>query len=302
MDTFASLDEVVTVFVELGADRIFFKQLQENDNSKQQVYLCDRPSSLALLHRPWLFDSTEEIPKLQLDLHWVTPTQIAKAPNAKLIYYPDYPEVRLSGVLKGCKLAPRTLMQPVPKAQRRGMDRRVLVIGSAPSGEVYAFISTELQLEEGPTSVDAKGVLRPIVLRLGGPASRLRPQRTTPRSVTRWLRRRKSTHLRFHTGQQSHSLRNALHVAAVLLADEGEPSSMRSAISDTLEVCRRRAAQGGDPTDSDVVVAGGAYFDPTTSTRCDRRSLPSLHRYTTPMMIWRMTQRSGLWSIAICFP
>ena len=39
MDSFEELKALVARFRELGATRIFFKPLSENDNSKQQVYL-----------------------------------------------------------------------------------------------------------------------------------------------------------------------------------------------------------------------------------------------------------------------
>ncbi len=39
MDVFDTLAALVSRFDALGATRIFFKPLAENDNSKQQVYL-----------------------------------------------------------------------------------------------------------------------------------------------------------------------------------------------------------------------------------------------------------------------
>lgn len=39
MDVFHSLAALVSRFEGLGATRIFYKPLAENDNSKQQIYL-----------------------------------------------------------------------------------------------------------------------------------------------------------------------------------------------------------------------------------------------------------------------
>jgi hypothetical protein len=83
--------------------------LAKTDSSRQQIYLAGDFSALNLL--PFgRFESdasnrgggrTERL-KATLQLDWITPDgSVLPAPNANLILYPKYPEVRLSGVLNG---------------------------------------------------------------------------------------------------------------------------------------------------------------------------------------------------------
>ena len=141
MEQFDSFDAVLDRLAELGATRFFFKPLQENDNSKQQIYVAERPDRLAFMHPTWRFDPESAIPKASIDFEWVTPSDSCIAPHAKLIYYPNYPEVRLSGLLKATRLAPSGQMRPVPKEQRTQRDERVLVFGVTESGTLLAHLA-----------------------------------------------------------------------------------------------------------------------------------------------------------------
>ncbi len=145
MEQFNTLKEVVNRLAGLGATRFFFKLLQENDNSKQQIYIADRPASLSFLEAEWAIDAESSTPKANIDFRWVSPTEDESAPHAKLIFYPSYPEVRLSGLLLDSPLAPRAYMQPVPKSERQGQgqDGRVLIIGTSPNGTIFAHLATQ---------------------------------------------------------------------------------------------------------------------------------------------------------------
>lgn len=144
MDSFEELKALVARFRELGATRIFFKPLSENDNSKQQVYLGG--SFEVLTYFPYgevqaeqgLKDPTFKAP---LDFFWIGPTSQEKAPNAQLILYSRYPEVRLSGFLRGCRTAPNEYLRPVPKDLRRGLDGRVLFFGTTADGRTLAHLA-----------------------------------------------------------------------------------------------------------------------------------------------------------------
>lgn len=144
MDSFEELTALVARFRDLGATRIFFKSLSENDNSKQQVYLGGSFGVLTYfpygeVHaEPGLKDPTFKAP---LDFFWVGPTSLEKAPNAQLILYSRYPEVRLSGFLRGCRTAPNEYLRPVPKDQRRGVDGRVLFFGTTADGRTLAHLA-----------------------------------------------------------------------------------------------------------------------------------------------------------------
>jgi len=145
--TFPDIESLMRRFRALGATHVFCKALAENDNSKQQIYLGGSFEVLKLLpHRDVRVVSGGKRPnfKASLQMSWVDDTgQVAEAPGAQLILYPDYPEVRLSGFLRGCPTAPSAQMQPVPKDLRKhnnGPDGRVLFFGVSTGQAVYAYL------------------------------------------------------------------------------------------------------------------------------------------------------------------
>lgn len=134
---------------ELGVIRLYMKPLAENDNCKQQVYFG---GSFEVLQQLPFTDIREEPGgkrpnfKAGLNFFWINSMgHEERAPGAQLILYPDYPEVRLSGFLRGCSLAPSRDMQPLPPGQRRhnnGPDGRILFLGITESGLIYAYLAT----------------------------------------------------------------------------------------------------------------------------------------------------------------
>lgn len=141
MDQFDSLKDVLTRLKDLRAKRLFFKVLQDNDNSKQQIYVADSPQSLKFLHTSWRFDAETSTPKASISFSWVTPSEEASAPHAKLIFYPNYPEVRLSGLLQGSPLSPREHMRPLSNSERGQGDPRVLFLGVTDDGYVLGHLA-----------------------------------------------------------------------------------------------------------------------------------------------------------------
>jgi hypothetical protein len=157
MDQFATLKDVLTRMKELGAERFFFKILQDNDNSKQQIYVADSPSSLRFIHPSWRFDAETSTPKASLSFSWVTPSDQASAPHAKLIFYPNYPEVRLSGLLQGSPLSPRTHMRPLSSSERGQGEPRVLLLGITHDGYILGHLAlpgTNVAAEAGHLKSD----------------------------------------------------------------------------------------------------------------------------------------------------
>lgn len=144
MEAFSDLSQLISRFRDLGATRIFYKLLSENDNSKQQIYLGGSFEALALFPYGAVTASPElDEPnfKASLDFFWVDPSGIAQAPGAQLILYPQYPEVRLSGFLRGSKSALGRHLRAIPKAQRTGTDGRVLFFGTTPDGRTLAHLA-----------------------------------------------------------------------------------------------------------------------------------------------------------------
>ncbi|QTL35931.1 MvaI/BcnI family restriction endonuclease [Pseudoalteromonas viridis] len=148
------LEDIEAVMKQAGATRVIFKQLKNNDNSKQQIYLGTN------------FDVIQTIPtgriksagtgkkgaifKAPVNFNWLSlDGTTERAKGAQLILYPKYPEVRLSGILKGCQSAPSHLMQPPTKEERQERDNkyRILILGIVESKQeenrkVLAYMSS----------------------------------------------------------------------------------------------------------------------------------------------------------------
>lgn len=119
-----------------GAVRFYAKRLAPNDNSKNQVYLGGDFSALNIIpHGPIGQDdssragSVRDRAKAAVKFAWIDEEGLSPAPAAQLILYPKYPEVRMSGFLKGAVRAPGAVM-----ACRD--EGRVLFLGICPDGTV----------------------------------------------------------------------------------------------------------------------------------------------------------------------
>jgi hypothetical protein len=144
---FSDIKTLLRRFASLGAVRSFCKPLAENDNSKQQIYLggsfdivqmfpFDEVKACSAVNEPNF--------KAQLCFRWITADSVEPAPGAQLILYPEYPEVRLSGFLRGCKKAPNEHLRHIPADQRQfnnGPDGRVLFFGVTGNGETLAYLA-----------------------------------------------------------------------------------------------------------------------------------------------------------------
>lgn len=148
---FQTLEALLDRMRALGVKKLYAKPLAENDNSKQQIYLG---GSFDVLRQFPFTNIREEIEgkranfKASLNLSWINSCpQEAPAPHAQLILYPDYPEVRLSGFLRGCVLSPSIHMRPIPACERKynnGADGRVLFLG-VPDGhnKIFAYLAPQ---------------------------------------------------------------------------------------------------------------------------------------------------------------
>lgn len=136
---FASLSQLLSRMRALGATRVYAKKLAPNDNSKNQIYLGGDFSVLNVIPHGEIYSDDEEKAgskreraKARVKFFWVTGNGKYLAPDANLILYPKYPEVRMSGFLKGCEDPPSEVMTVRDPG-------RVLVIGVAAEGEVLGY-------------------------------------------------------------------------------------------------------------------------------------------------------------------
>lgn len=147
MTEFPSLEALLDRFDQLGCRHVYCKFLAENDNSKQQIYLGGSFEVLKLLvYGTIRAETAAAVPnfKASVPMCWIDADgHVAEAPGAQLILYPKYPEVRLSGFLKGCPIAPNEALRPIPKEERRfnnGQDGRILFFGVTES-RVFTYLA-----------------------------------------------------------------------------------------------------------------------------------------------------------------
>ena len=131
-----NLEQLRETMRQVGVARLFAKRLSPNDNAKNQVYLGKSFEVLQLLPigeiapRP---STRTPILGATLRLSWLMHDgRHAMAPHSKLILYPQYPEVRLSGFLRACDAAPAELMNT-------RLHGRILFLGVKAGSEIVAF-------------------------------------------------------------------------------------------------------------------------------------------------------------------
>lgn len=138
--------QVRELLMDRGVGSMHIKYLSRNHNSKNQVYLAGDLSELAVLPMGEVSAVTGTSLKRKagppiyhalLPWNWVTPDGPSPAPFTQLVYYPQYPEVRLSGFLRSSPNAPNSLMSP---AQRGYEDGRLLVFGVGVNQQTYALV------------------------------------------------------------------------------------------------------------------------------------------------------------------
>jgi hypothetical protein len=150
--------QLKSLFVQAGCTRLYAKALAGNDNSKNQVYFGPNFQALNLFPNTGIFaDSSKKNPIFKAKLHfgWLqVNAQFAEASGAQLILYPQYPEVRFSGFLKGCAAAPSDLMASrlVGRILFLGVasDRRVMGFVVGPNSEIAReFLAEQLEPADG---------------------------------------------------------------------------------------------------------------------------------------------------------
>lgn len=151
-----SFEHVERLFSDQSVSRIHVKFLaQSQDNDKNQIYLGPGLSSVVNLFPADLQtglqsqsskkkQSSRGVHKIEavLDFAWLDSSgAIHDAPDAKIIDYFQYPEVRFSGFLKNCSKPPDSLR----KVHQESYGQRILLLGSNPQGETYGLVITEAE-------------------------------------------------------------------------------------------------------------------------------------------------------------
>ncbi len=133
-----NIEQVKALFVTAGCIRLYAKLLAENDNSKNQIYFGPDFSALSLFPTQQITaegNPQKPIYKGKLNFRWLSNNGMpSEAPGAQLILYPQYPEVRFSGFLKGSKNAPNHLLN-------KRLANRVLFMGVAEDGEISGYLA-----------------------------------------------------------------------------------------------------------------------------------------------------------------
>lgn len=171
-----TLDSVRRRLRGLGCDLAVVKVLVANNNSKQQIWLAKHLNDLAFIpfgsprpHRSKSKKREEPLAIFHSHVHfaWLGPSGRTIAPHAKLIYYPQYPEVRLSGFLRDCRNAPSHLLRIEERGQEEG---RLLVLGiDSKSGSTFGLVvgvDCPLAEELRQAPLEQRGVLS--IWRLAG--------------------------------------------------------------------------------------------------------------------------------------
>jgi len=146
-----SLEFLLKIMGDKGARKIYIKKLASNDNSKNQPYFGHHLTDLPFIPTGPMVASQSTSQKsnnkkrtikyqTSINLKWIdAEASTYPAPHAKLIYYPQYPEVRFSGFLLGSKADISQWMSPEKQGRAEG---RWLLLGIADNKAVYAYLAT----------------------------------------------------------------------------------------------------------------------------------------------------------------
>ncbi len=141
------LTTAFTMLQDNGVTEVLYKVLPRNANSKNQVYLGGTdlsqfgkiPAGEMTAHVSVSEKNgrQEAVFQAPLEFYWIGQNgNPSHAPEAKLIFYPQYPEVRFSGFLKGCKNPPSALWAKDKRGQEPG---RILLLGIGNGKKIYAI-------------------------------------------------------------------------------------------------------------------------------------------------------------------
>lgn len=141
--SFNSIQSLAACMSGLGATRLYAKELAPNDNGKNQIYLGPSFEVLQLLPFGEVHPSIKApttVLHAMVRFSWVDETGTTEpAADTKLVLYPQYPEIRLSGFVKGCGKAPALWLDSKQNGRFKG---RTLLLGVKTTGEIIGCLAT----------------------------------------------------------------------------------------------------------------------------------------------------------------
>lgn len=158
MQSPVALDELLRLYHRHGCATVYAKPLARNDNSKNQIYIGTNLEFSNLLPNKGVTAPHAKILKAALDFYWMGASgNLDVAPDTQMIFYPQYPEVRLSGFKENCTGAPDVLAGRI--------SGRTLFLGITNDGRILGHVLSAHELE--PTAIDKiaighKGVWREL--------------------------------------------------------------------------------------------------------------------------------------------
>ncbi len=137
-----TLDELLAHYQRHGCVSLYAKPLAANDNSKNQVYFGTSLEFANLFPNNGIKAESTTILKAALDYYWLSASgTLSKAPNAQLILYPQYPEVRFSGFKDGCANPPEAITDR--------LSGRTLFLGVTSDSRIIGYVATNEEVEPG---------------------------------------------------------------------------------------------------------------------------------------------------------
>jgi hypothetical protein len=140
-----TLDNLIKIFSDKGCKTAYVKSLGRNNNSKQQIYVAKGDIEILNVFPLGDFQAVLKGNAKNKTFHascvfyWLNDQgNKFKAPNAKFILYPKYPEVRFSGFIQGCVNAPSEILNDVE-------SERLLFFGVSDMGEIFGYVVNSYQ-------------------------------------------------------------------------------------------------------------------------------------------------------------
>lgn len=138
------LTHLLSRFLAHGCTTVYAKPMAANDNSKNQIYFGPGFDAVNLFPNHGIHaDHERRNFKATLQFFWMEKDgRLSEAPGAQLILYPQYPEVRFSGFLRGSEteLADRL---------NKRIDGRTLLLGVTPDSRTIGHVVLAEEAEAG---------------------------------------------------------------------------------------------------------------------------------------------------------